>query len=44
MHLDSEQQILHKQSVLLEQLQHIGGLAPEHGYPAPVSVSLGLPA
>ena len=38
MHLDSEQQILHKQSVLLEQLQHIGGLAPERVIP-PLSAS-----
>ena len=38
MHLDSEQQILHKQSVLLEQLQHIGGLAPEQVIP-PLSAS-----
>ena len=38
MHLDSEQQILHKQSVLLEQLQHIGGLAPETVIP-PLSAS-----
>ena len=38
MHLDSAQQILHKQSVLLEQLQHIGGLAPERVIP-PLSAS-----
>ena len=38
MHLDSGQQILHKQSVLLEQLQHIGGLEPEQVLP-PLSAS-----
>ena len=38
MHLDSGQQILHKQSVLLEQLQHIGGLAPAQVIP-PLSAS-----
>ena len=38
MHLDSAQQILHKQSVLLEQLRHIGGLAPERVIP-PLSAS-----
>ena len=38
MHLDSGQQILHKQTVLLEQLQHIGGLEPERVIP-PLSAS-----
>ena len=38
MHLDSGEQILHKQSVLLEQLQHIGGLEPEQVLP-PLSAS-----
>ena len=38
MHLDSAQQILHKQSVLLEQLQHIAGAAPERVLP-PLSAS-----
>ena len=38
MHLDSGEQILHKQSVLLEQLQHIGGLEPERVLP-PLSAS-----
>ena len=38
MHLDSGEQILHKQSVLLEQLQHIGGLEPERIIP-PLSAS-----
>ena len=38
MHLDSAEQILHKQSVLLEQLQHIGGLEPERVLP-PLSAS-----
>ena len=38
MHLHSEQQILHKQTVLLEQLQHIGGLEPERVIP-PLSAS-----
>ena len=38
MHLDSEQQILHRQAVLLEQLQDIGGLAPERVIP-PLSAS-----
>ena len=38
MHLDSAQQILHKQSVLLEQLQHIAGVAPERVIP-PLSAS-----
>ncbi len=38
MHLDSGQQILHKQTVLLEQLQHIGGVEPERVIP-PLSAS-----
>ena len=38
MHLEIGQQILHKQTVLLEQLQHIGGLAPERVIP-PLSAS-----
>ena len=38
MHLDGGEQILHKQSVLLEQLQHIGGLEPERVLP-PLSAS-----
>ena len=38
MHLDSREQILHKQTVLLEQLQHIAGLRPEHVIP-PLSAS-----
>ena len=38
MHLHSGQQILHKQTVLLEQLQHIGGLEPERVIP-PLSAS-----
>ena len=38
MHLDSGEQILHKQSVLLEQLRHIGGLEPEQVLP-PLSAS-----
>ena len=38
MHLHCEQQILHKQSVLLEHLQHIGGLEPERVIP-PLSAS-----
>ena len=38
MHLDNAQQILHKQSVLLEQFQHIAGLAPERVIP-PLSAS-----
>lgn len=33
MHLDGEEQILHKQSVLLEQLQHLGGVEPEQVLP-----------
>ena len=38
MHLDGEEQILHKQSVLLEQLQHLGGVEPERILP-PLSAS-----
>ena len=38
MHLDGEEQILHKQSVLLEQLQHLGGAEPERILP-PLSAS-----
>ncbi len=38
MHLDGEEQILHKQSVLLEQLQHLGGVEPEQVLP-PLSAS-----
>ena len=38
MHLDSREQILHKQSVLLEQLQHLGGVEPEQVLP-PLSAS-----
>jgi len=38
MHLDNGEQILHKQSVLLEQLQHIAGLEPERVLP-PLSAS-----
>ena len=38
MHLDSGEQILHKQSVLLEQLQHLGGVEPERILP-PLSAS-----
>ena len=33
MHLDSSEQILHKQAVLLEQLRHVGGLEPEQVLP-----------
>ena len=33
MHMGPEQQITHKQAVLLEQLQHIGGLEPEQVLP-----------
>gem|GEM_PF-4558750 len=28
-HMSAQEQILHKKSVLLEQLQHIGGIQPE---------------
>ncbi len=38
MHLDGEEQILHKQSVLLEQLQRLGGVEPERILP-PLSAS-----
>ncbi len=38
MHLDTGQQVLHKQAVLLEQLRHIGGLEPERVIP-PLSAS-----
>ena len=38
MHLDSEEQILHKQSVLLEQLAHLGKVEPERILP-PLSAS-----
>ena len=38
MHLDGEEQILHKQTVLLEQLQHLGGVEPERLLP-PLSAS-----
>ena len=38
MHLDGDEQILHKQAVLLEQLQHQGGVAPERILP-PLSAS-----
>ena len=38
MHLDGGEQILHKQSVLLEQLQHLGGVEPERILP-PLSAS-----
>ena len=38
MHLAGEDQITHKQAVLLEQLQHIGGLEPERVLP-PLSAS-----
>ncbi len=38
MHLDGGEQILHKQSVLLEQLQHLGGVEPERLLP-PLSAS-----
>ena len=38
MHMAPEQQITHKQAVLLEQLQHIGGLEPERLLP-PLSAS-----
>ena len=38
MHMGPEQQITHKQAVLLEQLRHIGGLEPERLLP-PLSAS-----
>ena len=38
MHLDGGEQLAHKQAVLLEQLQHIGGLEPERTLP-PLSAS-----
>ncbi len=38
MHLDSSEQLLHKQAVLLEQLRHVGGLEPEEVLP-PLSAS-----
>ena len=38
MHLDSEEQVLHKQSVLLEQLAHLGKVEPERILP-PLSAS-----
>ena len=38
MHLDGREQILHKQSVLLEQLRHLGGVEPERILP-PLSAS-----
>lgn len=38
MHLDSEKQVPHKQSVLLEQLQHLGSIKPERVLP-PLSAS-----
>ncbi len=38
MHMGPEEQITHKQAVLLEQLQHIGGLEPERVLP-PLSAS-----
>ena len=38
MHLDGEEQVLHKQSVLLEQLQRLGGVEPERILP-PLSAS-----
>ena len=38
MHLDGGEQLAHKQAVLLEQLQHIGGLEPERVLP-PLSAS-----
>ena len=39
MHLGGEEQILHKQFVLLQQLQHLGGVEPERLLP-PLSASL----
>jgi len=41
MHLNSDEQILHKQSVLLEQLSHIGGVAPGQIIPPLTSSHLG---
>lgn len=38
MHLDGDEQLLHKQAVLLEQLRHVGGLEPERALP-PLSAS-----